>query len=142
MTPAWAGAARPATIPPMLIAAWIFVAFLLALWSLALWGVHALMTVDPSRLADLKPLVDQIPYGALIERWIPGWQELLRLAIDLTQKGIGWLGELAPVIVWTVWGAGAFALLLLGGLLTLLVRLIRRAAAPSGGAQPPSPAAA
>jgi hypothetical protein len=115
----------------MLIAAWIFVAFLLGLWSLALWGVHALLTFDPSSLSDLKPLIDQIPYGAVIDRWVPGWQDLLRLAIDLTQRGIAWLGDLAPAIVWTVWGFGALALLGLGGLLTLLVRWVRRSAAPA-----------
>ena len=121
----------------MLIAAWILVLFLLALWSLALWGVHAVLTADASRLSDLKPLLDQVPYGAVIDRWFPGWQELLRLAIDLTQKGIAWLGDLAPAIVWTVWGLGAAALLALGGLLTLLVGLIRRSSAP-----PRAPAAA
>ncbi len=126
----------------MLIAAWILVALLLALWSLALWGVHALLTLDASRIADLKPLIDQIPYGAVIDRWVPGWQDLLRLAIDLTQTGLGWVGDVAPAIVWAVWGVGALGLVVLGGLLTLLVRLIRSASAPSGGAQPPTRAAA
>jgi hypothetical protein len=112
----------------MLIAAWILIAFLLALWSLAMWGVHALLSLDPSGLGDLKPLIDQIPYGAVIDRWVPGWQELLRLSIDLTQKGLAWLGDLAPAIVWTVWGFGALMLVGLGLLLTLVVRLVRRSA--------------
>jgi hypothetical protein len=112
----------------MLIAAWILIAFLLAFWSLAMWGVHALLSLDPAGLVQLKPLVDQMPYGAVIERWVPGWQELLRLAIDLTQKGLAWLGDLAPAIVWTAWSLGALMLLGLGGVLTLIVRLVRRSA--------------
>jgi hypothetical protein len=113
----------------MLIAVWIVVALLLALWSLGAWGLHALLTLDATALSDLKPMVERIPYGELLSRWVPGWQDLVHLLIDLTQTVLGWIGGAAPVVVWVAWGVGALLLLLLGGLLSLVVALIRKSAA-------------
>jgi hypothetical protein len=109
----------------MLVFIWIVTAVLLGLWSLAAWGIHALLSLDPSWVGDIRPLIDQIPYGAVIEQWIPGWRELLQATVDLTQVVLGWLGGAAPWLAWLVWGAGAAGLVLLAGFLTLVVVLLR-----------------
>ncbi|MCU0774657.1 MAG: hypothetical protein MUC74_09135 [Ideonella sp.] len=118
----------------MMIALWILTLGLLGLWSLSAWGVHALLTLDASRLGDLKLLVDQIPYGDVIGAWIPGWQDLLRMTIDFTQVALGWVGGAAPVVVWIVWTIGALTILGIGALLSGLIVMIRRSAAPSRAA--------
>ena len=114
----------------MVIAVWVLMLFLLGVWSLTAWGLHALLTLDPSRLGDLKLLIDRIPYGEVISQWIPGWQDLLRMTIDFTQVLLGWIGSAAPVVVWVVWGIGTLGILLTGALLTLLVKLMRRSSPP------------
>lgn len=118
----------------MIIAIWILALLGLALWSLVAWGLGALLGMDARALVgDLKPLIDQIPYGALIEQWVPGWQGLLHATLDLAQTLLGWLGSAGPVLVWVLWGLGAAALLAVAGVLTLVVSLARRA---TGGSRP------
>jgi hypothetical protein len=119
----------------MMIALWILTLLVLGLWSLAAWGVHALLTLDASRLGDLKPLVEQIPYGDVIGAWIPGWQDLLRMTIDFTQVVLGWVGGAAPVVMWIVWGFGALVIVGLGLVLTVVIKLVRRATAPTPAPQ-------
>lgn len=115
----------------MLIAVWILVVLLLGLWSVASWGLYELLRLDPSRLGELKPLVDRIPFGDWLGQWLPGWDGMLRGLIDLGQVLLGWLGSAAPLIVGVVWAGGALLLLAFGGVLSLVVALIRRAAAPA-----------
>ncbi len=110
----------------MIIALWMLALFLLGLWSFAAWGLHAVLTIDPTKLSDLKPLIDQIPYGDLIDQWIPGWQDLLRASVDLCQWVLGWVGGAAPIIVWVVWGLGTLAVLAVTVSLNLLISLTRR----------------
>jgi hypothetical protein len=112
---------------------WFLVLLALGLWSLLAWGTHVVLTLDPAMVGNLKPLVDQIPYGALIEQWIPGWQGLLTATIDLTQATLGWLGGAAGVIVWIVWGLGA--LLIVGGGVvgSVVVGLVRKGARAAAG---------
>ena len=115
----------------MMIALWIFTLFMLGLWSLIAWGLHALLTLDAARLGDLKPLIDQIPYGQVISQWIPGWQDLLRMTIDLTQIVLAWVGSAAPVVVWVVWGFGTMVILVIAALLSLLIKVMRRSSPPT-----------
>jgi hypothetical protein len=117
--------------PAMLIAIWTLALLGIALWTLAAWGLHALLTLDPSRLQDLKPLIHEIPYGELIDQWIPAWRTMLALAIDLTQKLVGWVGHAADWIVWLLWAAGTGVAVLVAGVLSLSVVLIRRGMAAS-----------
>jgi hypothetical protein len=116
---------------------WISTALLLGLWTLAGWGLYQLLGLDPAWLGELKPLLDDLPYAAVIDQWLPGWREGLRLLIDLGQTALAWIGSAAPWVIAVVWGGGA--LLLLGGaaLLSLIVALVRRNAAPAP--PPPSP---
>jgi hypothetical protein len=107
----------------MHIAIWIFTLIGLAIWSLLTWGLHALLSIDPKWLDDVEALIKQVPYADLIERWFPGWQQLLGVAMDLAQTVLGWVGSNAPLVAWIVWGIGALVLLSLGGLLSLIVCL-------------------
>lgn len=126
----------------MQIAIWVLALLGIGLWSLAAWGLHALLTIDPSRLQDLKPLIEAIPFGELIDNWVPGWQALLGMAVDATQALIRWIGHAAPWLVWALWGLGTMGLLLLAGFVSLAVWLIERgmraspASARVGSAQP------
>lgn len=110
----------------MMIALWLLTLLALGLWSLTAWGLHAVLTLDTGALADLEPLVDQIPHADLIGQWIPGWQEMLKATLDLAQVLLGWVGGAAPVIVWVVWGLGAALLIGVAVVLSLLLRLLRR----------------
>jgi hypothetical protein len=110
----------------MLIAIWVLTLLGLGLWSLTAWGMQALLTMDASRLQDLKPLIHEIPFGETIDQWMPGWRALLAVAIDATQALVAWVGHAAPWLIWALWGVGAAGLLLGAGILSLAVVLIRR----------------
>ena len=65
----------------MITAIWIVAALLLALWSLGAWGVHALLAMDPGWIDDVEGMVARVPYGEVVDRWFPGWRELLERAL-------------------------------------------------------------
>lgn len=109
----------------VLAAIWILTLLALALWSLATWGLHTLLTIDPQWVEDVEALIREIPYAEAIDRWFPGWRELLAVLMDIAQLALGWVGTNAPLVAWIVWGVGALGLLGIAGLLTLLVCLLR-----------------
>jgi hypothetical protein len=114
----------------MLIAIWILTLIGLVLWSLASWGLHTLLTLDPMWVEDVEALIREIPYAEAIDRWFPGWRELLGVLMDVAQLVLGWVGTNAPLVAWIVWAAGALALLGVGLVLTLVVCLLRDKPAP------------
>jgi len=114
----------------MILFIWAVALFFLALWSLAGWGLHAVVSTDGSWVGKLEPLIQKVPFGDLLERWLPTWQDLLRTALDLTQSGLAWLGAAAPVVVGVLWAIGAFLLLGTAGLLTVIVVILRRQTPP------------
>ena len=77
----------------MHIAIWIFTLIGLALWTLLAWGLHSLLSIDPKWLDDVEALVKNVPYAEVIERWFPGWQQLLGVAMAASL-----LAALLPVI--------------------------------------------
>lgn len=109
----------------MLVAIWILTLLGLVLWSLAAWGLHTVLTIDPRWLDDVEKLVREIPYAETIDRWFPGWRELLELLTDMAQFVLGWVGTNAPLVAWIVWTLGALAVLGTGTVLTLIVCLLR-----------------
>lgn len=110
----------------MLTALWIFVGFGVLLWSLMGWGLHALLSLDHQQwLGDLKPLLEQVPYGAWLERWVPGWQALAELSIDAVQWALGWMGAAAPVVVWVIWGLGTLLMVGAGAVTSLIIVMLR-----------------
>jgi hypothetical protein len=123
----------------MTVAVWILAACLLALWSLAAWGLHQLLSVDPARLAGWPERFGEwlaaLPWADRLDGIWPGWQPMLRLAADVLQSVLGWLGEGALWIVWTVWGFGALALALGAALLAWLIGYARRHATPPSAAE-------
>ena len=122
----------------MHIAIWILAALALGLWSLLAWGTATLLGLDPSWVADLKPLVDQIPYAAVIDTWLPGWREMLLVVLDFTRWLLGWAGGAGQVLVWVLWGVGALLIAGAAGVLSLVVALVRKSSArtPTGPAGP------
>ncbi|MDH4061701.1 MAG: hypothetical protein OEU94_12895 [Aquincola sp.] len=109
----------------MLALIWIVTLIGLAVWSLAAWGLHSLLSVDPQWLDDVDTLIRNVPWAEAVERWFPGWREMLGVATDLAQLVLGWVGNNAPLVAWIVWGIGALALLGVGVVLTLIVCLLR-----------------
>jgi hypothetical protein len=109
----------------MLIAIWIFTLLGLLLWSLASWGLHTLLSIDPRWIVDVEKLIHEIPYAESVDRWFPGWRELLGVLMDLAELVLSWVGNNAPLVAWIVWGVGAIVLLLGALLLTLIVCLLR-----------------
>jgi hypothetical protein len=110
----------------MLIALWILIGVGVAVWSLLGWGLYALLALDHQQwLGDLKPLIDQVPFGHWLERWFPGWQAVAELAIEAVQLALAWLGAAAPIVVWGVWGVGTLVLVGIGAALSLLIVLLR-----------------
>lgn len=113
---------------------WIVTALLLALWSVAAWGLHGLLllgagwTGDPAAL--VARLTEQLPRAELLDAWLPGWRAASELALRFAQSALAWLGDAAGLVAWLTWGAGAAVLLAIAGVLTLVVRLVRRSAAP------------
>ncbi len=114
----------------MHIVIWLLAALALGLWSLLAWGMAALLGLDPSWVADAGGLLEKVPYGDVIEAWVPGWQALLLTTFELTRTLLGWLGGFGQVIVWVVWAVGAGVVVLCAALLSGLVVLIRRSSAP------------
>lgn len=115
----------------MLIAVWIAAFVGIACWSLIAWGLHTLLLSDPTRVQDLKPLIDKIPYGESIEQWLPGWQTLVQFVIDLTQGLLSGLANAAPWLAWALWAVGMLVILLVAGALSLLVIVARNGIADS-----------
>jgi hypothetical protein len=119
----------------MLIALWIVTFIAIALWSLFSWGLHALATTYSPLQWNVQALIDRIPYAETIGLWFPGWQDLLRTALDLLQTGFASVGNAAPTAVWVLWAAGVVFMLVASGLITLIGRLLAR----QFGAKPPPP---
>jgi len=116
---------------------WIVTLIGLTLWSLAAWGLHTLLAIDPKWVDDVDALIQKVPYAEAIDRWFPGWRELLGVAMDLAQLALSWVGNNAPLVAWIVWGIGALALLGTGVVLTLIVCLLRDKPSHALGAPAP-----
>jgi hypothetical protein len=120
----------------MITLVWILAFIAIGLWSLLSWALYALLGLDVAvLLGDLRPLIQDVPYGSVIEQWVPGWQALLHSLLSLTQTLLGWLGGAAGVIVAVLWALGTAVVLGCAGLLTLVIRLVRKdATRPAGQA--------
>lgn len=126
----------------MHIVIWLLAALALGLWSLLAWGVATLLGLDPSWVTDAGGLLDKVPYGDVIEAWVPGWQAMLLATFELARALLGWLGGFGLVLVWVMWGLGAGVVVLCAALLSGLVVLVRRSSAPAKPTNPGTGAAA
>lgn len=117
---------------------WLITFACLGLWTLLAWALASLLGMDPSWVGDMKPLIAQLPYGDVIEAWVPGWQALAASLLDLAQALLKWLGALGPWLALALWSVGAACIVGTGALLSLVVALVRRA----GRRAPPAPGAA
>lgn len=121
---------RGVSSAPMVILIWCLTVLALLLWSAAGWAMHALLTLGPAWLDKLPALIAQLPYPAVLERWLPNWQELLIAAAATLQTAFGWLGAAGVVLVWVVWATGAAAMLGIAMLLSFAVRRLPAAPPP------------
>lgn len=126
----------------MHIVIWLLAALALGLWSLLAWGVATLLGLDPSWVTDAGGLLQKVPYGEVIEAWVPGWQALLVATFEMTRSLLGWLGGFGQVLVWVLWAVGAGVVVLCAALLSGLVVFIRRQTATARPTNPGSGAAA
>jgi hypothetical protein len=117
---------------------WIVAMVGLGLWSLLAWGLYQLLSLEPNWAADARGLVARLPYGEVIDRWLPGWRELAQLALELSQTAMAWVGGAAPLVTGVVWGLGALAIIGGAAVGSLIVRLLSGNKPPA----PPSQAAA
>ena len=115
----------------MHIAIWIITAIVLGLWTLLAWGTAAVLGADPGWVGDLRPLLDQVPFGHLLDIWVPGWEAMASAMLEATQATLGWLGTHAGWVVWLVWGAGALLIVGAAALLSLVVVLVKKASRPT-----------
>ena len=122
----------------MLIAVWILTLLMLALWTLGAWALAALLGADAGWVDRVQAWLFDAPWRAALDAWVPGWTMATQAALDALQSLLVWLGGTAPWLVWGAWGLGAVALLAMGGVLSLIVVLVRRGTAPTC---PPAPAA-
>jgi hypothetical protein len=115
---------------------WITAVVGLAIWSALAWGLCKLLSLEPGWAADLRAVIERVPYGEVFDRWFPGWRELAQLALELMQSAIVHASGAAPLIAGIAWGVGAVMVLALAALASLLVWLLRDK--PSPAAQPPA----
>ena len=116
----------------MIIALWIFFGVLLLCWSGTLWAVNALLHLPAGWTDTVQAWMDALPMALWLERWTPGWREVVLLAADAAQALLHSLSALAPwltPLLWVVWGVGTVGLLLVGGLLHAVIRASMRTAA-------------
>jgi len=111
---------------PMHIAIWLITAFFFGLWTVLAWGVATVLGIDPNWVGDLKPLFAKLPFGGLLETWIPNWLAYVNTGIELTRVVLGWLGSTGTWLVWAVWGVGTFLLLTVAAILSLVVASVAK----------------
>ena len=114
----------------MVILVWVVAALLLVGWSLAGWALRELLVHGPQLLDALPAWIQSLPYPAVLEKWLPQWQEWAVLGATVAVHALGWLGAAGVVIVWVVWAIGAALLLLLALLLSWAVRRIPKPPQP------------
>jgi hypothetical protein len=73
----------------MITAIWLLASLSLLAWSVLAWGVHAVLTVDPTWVGELKDLMDQVPLAHWLNQWLPGWQGVLEAVVDLSRTLLG-----------------------------------------------------
>lgn len=112
---------------------WIVTALVLLVWSLLSWGLGALLAAGAEWQGDVQIVVDHVPFAAVLDAWVPGWDALVGATVQLVLTLFAWLGALGPWLVGAVWALGTLGLLATAGLLTLLVRWARAAPTPAPG---------
>jgi hypothetical protein len=115
----------------MLILLWSLTLLGLACWTLAAWAAHALLSAE---LGWVGAAGDAAAQGALapwLDLWWPGWQDALRLALELLQSTLAWTQAAAPWLVWGVWGLGSLLTLAGAALASLLIVKLRPAGQPA-----------
>ena len=120
----------------MIIAIWIVTLLLVGLWTLGAWGMAALLGADTGWIDRVQMWLVDAPFGDWLDAWVPGWMMATQATLDAAQALLQWLGGVAPWLVWVLWAAGTLGLLLLGGLLILIVVLVRKSTTATPASRP------
>lgn len=118
----------------MHIAIWVITALLVALWSGLCWALGSLLAMDGSWVAAVGPWLQKLPFGGWLEGWFPEWLSVAHALLQALQAMLSWLGAAAPVLVGVMWAAVTGLLVLLAGVLSLVVALVRRSMPPPAAA--------
>lgn len=122
---------------------WLVVLSLLAMWSLAAWAIHAVAVWTLANAAALAPgsgAMESLQVPPWLAPWIPSELALTLTSMALALKPavdalLGWAPSLAgglSVAVWVVWAIGGVVLIVLGGVLSALIAVLRkRSTAPT-----------
>ncbi|MCE2914406.1 MAG: hypothetical protein ACOVOT_02670 [Rubrivivax sp.] len=113
---------------------WILALVVLALWTATAWAVHALLSVDPSWVGDLAPLLDKVPFAGWLDAYLPGWDVVLSGSLSVAQSLLSAAGGIGLWIVWVLWALVAFVIVAGAVLLSVIVMLVRKASSGTGGA--------
>jgi len=116
---------------------WLLIAGLLLLWSATAWSLHALAQWAATHNGGLTGLGDQVGSIKTTE-WLAPWlpqgaadsltelmSALTPLIESLLASAPGLLSWLAPAI-WAIWLAGSLLLIVLGGVLSIVIRVFKR----------------
>ena len=132
---------------------WALTALCAASWSFLCWVLHLLVTgADWQALGDgawldwltqwriPAGLADWLPLGAIgaLQAWLTALGPWVESALSHAPGLLGWLAPL----VWAGWALGLLVLVLLGVVGSVLVAVLRRAAAPLAAAPPGGPRSA
>ncbi len=116
---------------------WFVVLSLFMLWSLAAWAFHSIAAwtvANAGALAGSAGALEALQVSVWLAQWIPP-EYVVTLNSMIAAMGpsieavMGWAPALAgglSIAVWTVWGIGAFLLVVMGFLATGLIALLRR----------------
>lgn len=115
---------------------WLLIAGLLLLWSATAWALHKLAQWAAAHNGGLTGLGDQIGSIKATE-WLAPWlpqgaadslTELMSALTPLIESLLayapGLLSWLAPAI-WAIWLAGSLLLFVLGGILSVVIRVFK-----------------
>ena len=117
----------------MHILIWVLAALALGFWTLLAWATAWVLGLDPAVIGNLAANIGEMPGAAWLEHWLPGWQPVAVVTLELTRDLFAVLGGVGRWLVWAAWGLGA--LLIVGAALlgSVLVGAGRRATAPALG---------
>ena len=114
----------------MVTVIWILTLLGIGLWTLGAWGLYAVLSVDAATLSGWDEAIDRLPqslpYAGLLDVWVPGWTQALKLGVSVVQTLLGWMGGAADVIVGVLGGGGSLLMLGVAVLGTLAVRTLTR----------------
>lgn len=115
----------------MHIVIWVLAALALGCWTLLAWATAWVLGLDPSVIGNLATSIGDMPGAAWLELWLPGWQPVAVATLELTRDLFAMVGSVGRWLVWGAWALGTLLIVGAAVLGSVLVGVVRRAAAPA-----------